>query len=137
MRNSYPKEPLISHDVPVYPWKTKATDLFTWNNQEYLLVADYYSRYFEVEKLYKTTSPAVIEKMKAMFSRVQDNPSDHWILTFTDESQVEIYSTSRTRRAETQGTCTSSRNDGGGERNTESITTTVLSLYHHLPLETA
>ena len=68
-RNANPKEPLISHDVPDYPWETIATDLFTWNNQEYLVVVDYFSRYFEVEKLYKTTSQAVIEKLKKIFSR--------------------------------------------------------------------
>ncbi|XP_062576025.1 uncharacterized protein K02A2.6-like [Saccostrea cucullata] len=69
-RNSNTKEPLVSHDIPDYPWEAIATDLFTWNNQEYLLVVDYYSRYFEVEKLHKTTSQAVIEKMKKMFSRL-------------------------------------------------------------------
>ncbi|XP_062569484.1 uncharacterized protein LOC134231537 [Saccostrea cucullata] len=70
-RNSNPNEPLISHDIPDYPWETIATDLFTWNNQEYLLVVDYYSRYFEVEKLHKTTncSQYIIEKMKKIFSR--------------------------------------------------------------------
>jgi hypothetical protein len=31
-RNSNSKEPLISHDVPEYPWETIATDFFTWNN---------------------------------------------------------------------------------------------------------
>ena len=52
-RNGNPKEPLISHDHDVqdYPWKTIATDLFTLNNLEYLVVGDYFSRYFEVEKL--------------------------------------------------------------------------------------
>ena len=43
--------------------------MFTWNNQEYLVVVDYFSRYFEVKKLYKTTSQAVIKKLKKIFSR--------------------------------------------------------------------
>ncbi|XP_062573713.1 uncharacterized protein K02A2.6-like [Saccostrea cucullata] len=69
-RNSNTQEPLISHDIPDYSWETISTDLFTWSNQEHLLVVDYYSRYFEVEKLHKTTSQAVIDRMKKMLSRL-------------------------------------------------------------------
>ena len=68
-RNAIPKEPLISHDVQDYPWETIATGLFIWNNQEYLVVVDYFGKYFEVEKLYKITSQAVIPKLKKIFSR--------------------------------------------------------------------
>ena len=67
-RNANPKEPLISHDVPDYPLETIATYLFTWKTQEYLVVVDF-SRYFEVEKKYKTTSQAVREKLKKIFSK--------------------------------------------------------------------
>lgn len=57
-RNDNPKEPLISHNVPDYPWENIATNLFTWNNEYELVVIDYFSIYVEAEKLYKTTIPS-------------------------------------------------------------------------------
>lgn len=35
-------ESLISRDIPDYSWETIATDEFTWNKQDYLLVVYYY-----------------------------------------------------------------------------------------------
>lgn len=57
-RNANPKEPLISHNVQDYPWENIATNLFTWNNEYELVVVNYFSRYVEAEKLYKTTIPS-------------------------------------------------------------------------------
>ena len=51
-----PPEPMVASNLPMYPWQKVATDLFQLNNQDYLLVVDYYSRYIEVEKLNSTTS---------------------------------------------------------------------------------
>ncbi len=68
-RNSTQKEPMISHPIPEQPWQVIATDLFTWNNSDYIVVVDYYSRYFEVEKITSLTSNTVIQKLKAMFAR--------------------------------------------------------------------
>lgn len=66
-RNSNPKEPLVPHDIPDYPWQNVATDLFTLNGQDYIVVVDYFSRYFEFERLNSTTSDAVITKLKNIF----------------------------------------------------------------------
>lgn len=63
------KEPMISHKIPDRPWQTVATDLFTWNNEDYLVTVDYYSRYFELDRLHSTTAAAVIHKLKASFAR--------------------------------------------------------------------
>ncbi|XP_062591098.1 uncharacterized protein K02A2.6-like [Saccostrea cucullata] len=68
-RNSKPKEPLKLTDVPDYPWQVVATDLFTWDDQDFLIVVDYYSRFFEVFKLKSTTSQSVITKLQESFSR--------------------------------------------------------------------
>ncbi|XP_041867384.1 uncharacterized protein K02A2.6-like [Melanotaenia boesemani] len=68
-RASNPKEPLIPHQIPERPWQIVASDLFTWKGEEYLLVVDYYSRYFEIERLYSATSGSVITKLKAIFAR--------------------------------------------------------------------
>lgn len=36
-RPSNTKEPMISHNIPDRPWQTVATDLFTWNNENYIV----------------------------------------------------------------------------------------------------
>jgi hypothetical protein len=46
-----------------------ATDLFQWEQNNYLVVADYYSRYIEVVKLENTTSRAVVNHMKSIFAQ--------------------------------------------------------------------
>jgi hypothetical protein len=44
-----------------------ASDLFELNGQMYLLVIDYFSRYFEIAKLFNTSSQSVINHLKSMF----------------------------------------------------------------------
>ena len=64
-----PREPMLSPELPKYPWQKVATDLFALNKQSYLLVVDYYSRYPEVIKLNSTTSASIVSAMKTIFSR--------------------------------------------------------------------
>ncbi|KAK0132248.1 hypothetical protein N1851_032926 [Merluccius polli] len=45
------KEPLHPHSVPERPWQKIGVDLFTFDQQEYLLIVDYYSKFIEVEWL--------------------------------------------------------------------------------------
>ena len=66
-RPSQSKEKFIPHEVPPHAWHTIATDLFTWEQASYLLVADPYSRFPLIRRLHSTTSPAVIAHMKAIF----------------------------------------------------------------------
>ena len=68
-RPSNTKEPMIAHEVPDRPWQSVATDLFSMDGETYLVIVDYYSRYFEIERLQTTTSASVIRKTKAVFSR--------------------------------------------------------------------
>ncbi len=60
---------MIAQPSPTIPWDTVATDLFYWNNSNYLLVVDYYSRYFEIAKLSDTKSSTVVTYMKSIFAR--------------------------------------------------------------------
>ena len=46
------------------------TDFFHWNGQDFLLIVDYYSKYWETERLHNISSALVIKKMKMMFSRL-------------------------------------------------------------------
>ena len=63
------KEPMIPFRTPSKPWEMVATDLFTWDKAEYLIIVDYHSRFFEVAKLPDTKSTTVITHTKSAFAR--------------------------------------------------------------------
>ena len=44
-------------------------DLFELGNQHFLITVDYFSNFWEVDKLERTTSKEVIRKMKYHFAR--------------------------------------------------------------------
>ena len=68
-RSTSRPEPLMPTPLPDYPWQSVAMDLFMLNGANYVLIVDYFSRYPEVIKLKSTSSKAVIEAVKAVFSR--------------------------------------------------------------------
>ena len=68
-RNQNTKEPMIPSRIPSKPWALVATDLFTWDKCEYLIIVDYYLRFFEVAKLPDTKSTTVITHIKSAFAR--------------------------------------------------------------------
>jgi transposase InsO family protein len=68
-RNKNPKEPLRPTPIPDGPWQTVGSDLFTWNNEDYIVIVNYYSKFFEVSKLENTRSKTVIMHMKSAFAR--------------------------------------------------------------------
>lgn len=68
-RQSNAKEPLVSHEVPDRPWQVAGTDVFTFDNKDYLVTVDYFSHFFEVDLLPNTTSTTIIRKFKAIFAR--------------------------------------------------------------------
>ena len=45
------------------------TDLFQWENKQYVLVVDYFLRYIEIALLKETSSDAVINHLKSIFAR--------------------------------------------------------------------
>ena len=63
------REPMISNPVPSRPWQVLAVDLFELWGQDYLVTTDYYSNFFEVDKLVSKTSKEVIEKLKPHMAR--------------------------------------------------------------------
>ena len=56
-------------ELPANPWQKVGTDLFVWNQVNYLFVIDYYSRYIEIAKLVSTTLERVINQLKSIFAR--------------------------------------------------------------------
>lgn len=69
-RPSNQKEPLQSYEIPDYPWQIVATDLFSWDDKNFLLVVDTYSHYFEVKELRNMRSSTIIYHMKGIFARM-------------------------------------------------------------------
>ena len=63
------KEPLFPHEVPEHPWSQVGADLFVLNNQQYLILVDYYSDFVEINLLSTTTSRQVIMQCKSQFAR--------------------------------------------------------------------
>ena len=67
--NKLEKETLLQHNVPEMPLPKVATDLFHCFNQNYFILLDYTSKYFEVCQLQNLTREKVITKMKSSCSR--------------------------------------------------------------------
>lgn len=63
------KEPLIPHEMPSHPWEKVGVDLFEFNRSHYLIIVDYYSKFFETALLHKSTSSSIISHFKSIFSR--------------------------------------------------------------------
>ena len=66
-QTSVTKEPLLPLDIPPRPWHTLATDLFYWEQTNYLLVADSFSKFPIVRKLCSTSSKSIIVQLKGIF----------------------------------------------------------------------
>jgi len=63
------REPLITTTLPNYPWERIATDLFEQKGCHYLVAADYFSRFIEVQKLKTMTSSNIVTQLKTIFAR--------------------------------------------------------------------
>ncbi|XP_042147991.1 uncharacterized protein K02A2.6-like, partial [Ixodes scapularis] len=59
--------PMMSHDVPELPWQTVGMDLFHQAGEEYVIIVDFYSFYFELRRLKHTTADAVIKFCEEVF----------------------------------------------------------------------
>ena len=62
------RQPMIASELPTHPWEKVASDLFYLNGKTYIL-ADYFSRYLEVQSMSSTTSGQTVQALKAIFSR--------------------------------------------------------------------
>ena len=64
-----PKETLLPRDIPSRAWEVVGTDLLSCNNHEYLIIADYYSKFPIIQKMNgQTISNMAISTMKQIFS---------------------------------------------------------------------
>ena len=63
------RETFYHEPLPDRPWKKLGADLFKCNNFWYLIVTDYYSKFFEIFKLNSMSEEVIILKFKELFSR--------------------------------------------------------------------
>jgi len=61
-------EPMKSTKLPDRPWQQVGLDLFELHGSKYLIVVDYFSRWIEVDKLYRIDSDTVIKSLKRIFA---------------------------------------------------------------------
>ena len=59
---SQSNESLMSHEVPSRPWERVGADIFTLHNKDYLVTIDYYSNFWEVDRLPDTKASTAILK---------------------------------------------------------------------------
>ena len=69
LQNEYPSEPLIPHDIPNGPWIKIGIDIFCFDGKNYLMMVDYYSKFFEYDLLTNLSSLKAVEKCKIHFFR--------------------------------------------------------------------
>ena len=55
-------------EVPPHPWHTIGSDLFYFRRIDFLVVVDYFSKYWFMRKLHNSTSNAVIKELGMIFS---------------------------------------------------------------------
>lgn len=63
------KEPMICHELPSRPWEKIAVDLFYLNVTDFMVTVDYYSSFFEVDRMTSKTADEVVKKLKAHLAR--------------------------------------------------------------------
>ena len=63
------KEPLLQHEFIACPWSKIGADLCELHGRTLLVVCDYYSNFFEVERINKVTTRGVIKVLNSMFSQ--------------------------------------------------------------------
>ena len=66
--NSQRSEPMHPRELPSYPWEILGSDIFELEGQRYLLLCDYFSKFFITRKITNETSSTVIQQLKLIFS---------------------------------------------------------------------
>lgn len=68
-RPDQPEVPMISHEIHKRPGERVDCDLFEFDGKDYLICADYFLDFFEIDRLHGKTGKEVIGKMKAQIAR--------------------------------------------------------------------
>ena len=63
------KEALFSHAIPSRPWEKVGVDIFTFSDKNYLITVDYFSNYFEIDRLPSKIIFDIVYILKQQFAR--------------------------------------------------------------------
>ena len=66
--NQQPRAPLNPSSPPVLPYSDIAVNIFDFENHQFLLIVDYYSKFVHVSQLTNMTSSHVVTALKRQFS---------------------------------------------------------------------
>ena len=69
----------MSQEVPSRPWEKITTDIVTLDGKDYLVTIDYYSNFWEVDRLPSTKASTTILKRKALYNIVLNQMSPRHI----------------------------------------------------------
>ena len=59
---------MIHHDIPVRPWDVISVDMFTLNNEHYLCIVDYHSKFPIIKKAEDLSTESLILTCKVIFA---------------------------------------------------------------------
>ena len=68
-QNNQAKEPMITDDPPERAWEKVGVDIMEHEGRSYLVTVDYFSDFFEVDRLEKKDAHEIIIKLKLHFAR--------------------------------------------------------------------
>lgn len=60
---------MLSHDIPSLPWQVVGADLFCHAGREFLILVDFYSCFFEIKELHRSTAEVVCKACAHVFAR--------------------------------------------------------------------
>ena len=63
-QQTQPKEKIIYHNIPLYPWEVVGMDIFLFNNKNYISIIDYNSRFPVTKKLEGLSAESLITTTK-------------------------------------------------------------------------
>lgn len=104
-RSSNVKEPMLPHTVLNLPYQKLGMDIMHFENKDFLVVNDFYSRYLEILPIRNKTANKVCSKLKNIFS-VHGLPSEiiadnvpfgsFYFRNFCSQNDIELTTTSPT-----------------------------------------
>ena len=59
------------------PWQVVATDLFTFEHRDYIVITDYFSNYFVLGRLVRTKTYDVVDKIKKKQKKKHSRVSEY------------------------------------------------------------
>ena len=123
------KEPMIPHEIPTKPWEKVGVDVMHFNNKDYVVVVDYFSKFPEMMLIIDKTAKVLADSLKAIFARygipkviMSDNMpfnSKHF-RKFASEWDIELITSSPTY----------AQSNGMVERTIQTIKNLLRKSYH-------